>query len=288
MLARGRKKMLDTKISVIIPAFKAEKTIIETVTSVMNQSVQPFEVIVVDDCSPDRSGLLASGLGAKWVRNSKNYGIGFSRQRGDFKSNGEFIAYLSADDVWKLNFLEECVPFLDKNTATFTDYFYFTDDQNDSSGIFQAPMYKTQEEFRRLVIDWALRKNMFVNFSSVIVPKQIFGKVQFESSLRHGEDLIFLLDTVLAGLEWVHIPKPLIGYRVHSKMGSEQIKSNKDEFLQLWSFIRSRMAKMGVDEDTVEACFRRSYSRCFGLKAKLYKHLPRHIRWTVKKAKRLI
>jgi len=283
----GETAQMKPKISVVIPAYNSERFLEETLKHIMNQTfLEPYEVIVVDDCSTDKTREIAEKYSTRIIVHERNEGIGSSRRDGVLSSEGDYIAFCSSDDLWSLFFLEESYKHLNENTATFTDYYYI----NDSPfpvGQFKAPRYKSQEEFRKLVIEWALKKNMFVNFSSVVIPKQIFEKVNFEPSLRHGEDLIFLLDTVIHGLRWHHIQYPYIYYRIHSEMGTEIIKENKQEFLMLWSYIKDRLAKLGVDQETIESAFKKSHSHHFGLVGRLWRRTPKVIRKPIKKMLRV-
>jgi len=288
-ILEGRREtaQMKPKISVVIPAYNSERFLEETLKHVIHQTLEPYEVIIVNDCSTDNTRKIAekltSRVNAKIINHQGNLGIGASRRDGSLESSGDYISFCSSDDVWNLFFLEESSKHLDENTATFTDYYYIPEDSLIPVGKFLAPKYKSQEEFRRLVIEWALRKNMFVNFSSVIIPKQIFEKTNFEPELRHGEDLIFLLDTVIHGLNWHHIESPYLYYRLHQKMGTELIKTNKIEFLQLWSYIRDRLTKLGVDQEIIGQSFKKSYRRTFGLASRLWRRTPKLIRAPVKK-----
>jgi len=270
------------RISVVIPAYNSEQYIEETLKHVIHQTLKPYEIIVVDDCSSDRTRMIARKYSSRIVVHEENLGIGASRRDGALNAEGDYVAFCSSDDVWSLFFLKECSKHLSEDTATFTDYYFIPEDSLIPIGKFEAPRYETQNEFRRLVIEWALRKNMFVNFSSVIIPKQIFEKINFEPKLRHGEDLIFLLDSIIHGLKWRHIRYPYLYYRIHRKMGTELIKENKQEFLTLWDFLKDRLTKLGVKQETIENAFKRSYSRHFGLIGRLWRKTPSVIRKPIK------
>jgi teichuronic acid biosynthesis glycosyltransferase TuaG len=93
----------DTKFSVIIPAYNAEKTIARALDSVFAQSYQPFEVIVVDDASRDSTKqILETGYAGRVTVISKlfNTGSSVARNSGMDAAKGDYIAFLDADDVW--------------------------------------------------------------------------------------------------------------------------------------------------------------------------------------------
>ena len=242
---------MTPKISVVIPAFNAERYIVETLGGVKRQTVKPHEIIVVNDASRDSTVQVVkgfevnAGLNIKVYSNERNRGIGFTRQHGAELALGDYVAFLSSDDVWHPNFLEECLPYLDGEKAVFTDY-YNCNEALQPFNIFVAP-----EPSRQNILDWALKRNMFINFSCILLPKDVFGKIRFDEELRHWEDLIFLLDSVAAGVQWVHVPKPLLYYRVHGQQGTRKAKHNRDEFNLFWDALAGRLTALGIDQDTV-------------------------------------
>ena len=97
------------KISVIIPAYNAERFIEQCLLALHQQTVKGFEIIVVDDCSTDRTFEIASRY-AKVIQNKKNSGAGWSRNIGVKASYGELLAFTDADVIvpseWLQNIIE--------------------------------------------------------------------------------------------------------------------------------------------------------------------------------------
>lgn len=95
--------------TVVIPLYNKENYISETLHSVLNQSFQDFEVIVVNDCSTDKSLDIVKSFSDSRihiVEHEKNKGLSASRNTGIKRANAEYIAFLDADDLWKPQFLE--------------------------------------------------------------------------------------------------------------------------------------------------------------------------------------
>ena len=112
------------RISVIIPAFNAASTIEQTLQSVLDQTTLPFEVIVVDDGSTDRTSVVVhefTGLPIK-VLTQSNQGLGAARNAGMEIATGEAYAFLDADDLWISTKLE--VAFNALRAHENTDWFY--------------------------------------------------------------------------------------------------------------------------------------------------------------------
>lgn len=189
------------------------------------------------------------------VHNRKNLGIGATRQQCANYAEGDYIAFLSSDDVYASDFLEKCIPCLGENQATYVDY-YQCDSRLKPLSTFKPPIASKEN-----IAEWALKKNMFINFSGIIVPKRIFEEVKFETRLKHGEDLVFLLDTVIAKLEWIHVSKPLLYYRIHQSMGTKH--ETYEDWSTLWELMKDRLLKLGVSESKISESYKISYkTRC--------------------------
>jgi len=100
-------------VSVIIPAFNAERCLQDSVDGALAQTYAPIEVIVVNDGSTDATAAVAARYGERIVyREQANRGQGAARNAGLRISQGEFVAFLDADDYWKPTFVQTCVEYL--------------------------------------------------------------------------------------------------------------------------------------------------------------------------------
>ena len=101
-------------VSVIIPYFKKKKYIGDTIKSILNQTYNNFEIIIIYD-DPEKKDLdyieklSYSDSRIKLIINEKNLGAGISRNIGIGQSKGTFLAFIDADDIWEKNKLEEQV-----------------------------------------------------------------------------------------------------------------------------------------------------------------------------------
>ena len=98
------------KFSVLVPVYKVEKYIDECIQSVLNQTYGNFELILVDDGSPDRSGRICEEYAAKDSRikvfHKENGGLMSARRYGIAKATGDYYVFLDSDDYIALNSLE--------------------------------------------------------------------------------------------------------------------------------------------------------------------------------------
>lgn len=106
------------KISVIMPAYNAEKYINEAIDSILNQTYTDFEFIIVNDGSTDKTSDIVKSYSDKrivFVENEKNMGIVYSLNKGLKLAKGEYIARMDADDISLKNRLEKQMDFMDNN-----------------------------------------------------------------------------------------------------------------------------------------------------------------------------
>lgn len=92
-----------SSISVIVPAYNAEKYIAEALESILSQSLRPTEVIVVNDGSTDQTAEVLNSMTGIKVVHQPNRGISYALNTGLALATSDFIAFLDADDVWLPN-----------------------------------------------------------------------------------------------------------------------------------------------------------------------------------------
>ena len=96
------------RYSVIIPCYKEPKEIFKRcLDSIKNQTLKPYEVICIDDCSPSDTPQLAKEYGFKYIRHEVNKNNGGARNTGIREATGDYLVFVNADDYLELNALEE-------------------------------------------------------------------------------------------------------------------------------------------------------------------------------------
>ncbi len=112
------------KISIITPAYNAERTILETIESVQNQTFSNFELIVINDGSKDRTLDLLQTIKDERLKifSYENGGVAIARNRGLSHATGDFIAFIDADDLWTPDKLELQLAALQKHPEAGVAY----------------------------------------------------------------------------------------------------------------------------------------------------------------------
>jgi glycosyltransferase involved in cell wall biosynthesis len=113
-------KMVEVPISVVIPAYNAEKYLGSSIESVLSQTFNDFEIIVIDDCSTDGTWKMIKGYAQRDsrirpYRNGVNLGIAGNRNRGVELARGKYIAWQDADDISLPERLEKQIGFMEAN-----------------------------------------------------------------------------------------------------------------------------------------------------------------------------
>jgi glycosyltransferase involved in cell wall biosynthesis len=209
-------------ISVIVPAYNVERTILETVESVQQQTFSDFELIVINDGSTDRTLKLLNTVKDPRLKvfSYTNGGLPTARNRGISHATGEFLAFLDADDLWTPDKLELQLAALQQHPEAGVAYSwtYFKDEQGvhsyaDESNRFEGNVYAD-----------LLVKNFLHNGSNPLIRKQAIESVgEFDPTLKSCEDWEFYL-RLAAKWPFLLVPKPQILYRQSSGSMSSKVE----------------------------------------------------------------
>ena len=106
-----------------MPSYNTGQFMSDSINSVLSQTYQNWELIIIDDCSTDNSIEIIKSYKdprIKLLRNEKNSGAAISRNYGLREAKGRYIAFLDSDDIWLPNKLDEQITFMKNNTYVFT------------------------------------------------------------------------------------------------------------------------------------------------------------------------
>ncbi|MCR5415742.1 MAG: glycosyltransferase [Pseudobutyrivibrio sp.] len=129
----------NIKFSVIIPTYGVGEYIGDALGCLMMQTYDNFEVIVVDDCSPDNSGEIARGFLERddrfiYVKHEENQGVSAARNTGIERATGDYILFLDPDDLYERNLLRVCAAALERNPVDLLVYSFTEDYRSATTG----------------------------------------------------------------------------------------------------------------------------------------------------------
>lgn len=223
---------MNPKISVIITCYNYAQFLSEAVESVIEQTCQDFEIVVVNDGSTDNSKHVAGALIMKYLDyrikliNQVNQGLPTARNVGIKNSEGVYILPLDADDKLDPTTLEKMARVLDQDQKVAIVYSWVKH-FGDVSMIRKYPEYDFE----------VLKKGNFIVCSSMFRKSiwQVCGG--YDPNMKWGyEDLEFWINCGKRGFYGKLIPEPLLLYRRHAKQMTETMLKHTRE---LWAQIKS-------------------------------------------------
>ncbi len=129
---------MEELVSIVMPSYNCEKFIAESIESVQKQTYSNWELLIVDDCSKDKTVEIAQAYAdsdnrIKILKNRQNSGAAISRNYALREAKGRWIAFLDSDDLWVPAKLEQQVKFMNENNYhfSFTSYTQIDEDGND-------------------------------------------------------------------------------------------------------------------------------------------------------------
>lgn len=136
----------EALVSVITAAYNCSSTIGETIESVIAQTWENWEMLIVDDCSTDNTAEIVNAYALrdpriKYIKLEKNSGSAIARNTAIANAKGKYIAILDSDDLWHPHKLKKQIPFAENNNYafTFTSYEIFKQSTDKQRKVFQAP-----------------------------------------------------------------------------------------------------------------------------------------------------
>ena len=221
---------MDKSLSVIIPAYQAEKYIAQAVASVRSQNWPgEIEIIVIDDGSADNTAAIAESLGVRVIRKAQG-GAASARNEGLRAAAGEFILLLDADDMF---------------TPGSVEAMYAAMEQNDADAVFAMA-----EDFLSPELSDAQKAELKPRAAAYggvlpgcsLIRRRVFDTIGlFDDTMKSGETVAWLLKLRDAGIKSVQLPVVTLRRRLHlTNTGRVQ---QKQEMANYAALLRKRMMK---------------------------------------------
>jgi teichuronic acid biosynthesis glycosyltransferase TuaG len=218
--------MTNNLVSIITPSYNSKRFIKKTIASVLSQTYKNWEMIIVDDVSPDNSNeiieeFIKKDSRIKLIKLEKNSGAAMSRNKALEMAKGRYIAFLDSDDIWYENKLERQIDFMQKNNypISFTSYETINKDGNSCNHIIQT--------VKSLNLDQYI-KNTIIGFSTSIIDRKLINEEIKFLNIRIRQDANLWITLLKKGYMAYGLNEVLAQYRIHSNsISANKIKAAK-------------------------------------------------------------
>ncbi|MGG6293240.1 glycosyltransferase family 2 protein [Leptolyngbya sp. AN02str] len=219
------------KVSVIIPAYNAMAYLPETVESVLHQTLQDFEILIVNDGSRDRIEEWATTLTDPRIKliTQANAGVSVARNTGIAAAQGDYIAFLDADDLWEPTKLEKQAKRLDEQPEVGLVYTWtlLVTDKGEPTEVMVA------FDIEGDVWEKLLVQDMMSNCSSAMVRRSCFDEVGvFDPSFSYCADRD-MWTRIASRYHFAAVKEPLTLYRRHPSSMSKNQRKTLSELRQV-------------------------------------------------------
>ena len=213
------KKVSNPLISVIIPVYKVEKYLEKCVDSVINQTYDNLEIILVDDGSPDNCPKMCDEYAKKDKRikviHKENGGVGSARNKGIEKSTGDYITFVDSDDWIEKEFIHEMLDIANKYKVDYVTCGYYR--------VYESKKEIINGNLEEIVIDSKEYVNKLLNVQNgygfvhmKLIKKTKISNLRFEEKLVVGEDALFNIELCKHINKAVILNKSLYNYFFNS------------------------------------------------------------------------
>lgn len=218
-------------ISVVIPAYNSEKTIPETIESVLKQTFTDFEIIVINDGSKDATLDVVNQIKDARIKifSYPNAGPVVSRNRGLEIATGKYIAFMDHDDIWTPDKLESQLNALKNNPEAAVAYSWINY-IDESSQFLRSGLRVSVNGY---VLPQLLLTNFLETSSNPLILTEALRKLgNFDESVEPSDDWDMYL-RLAADYHFVCVPAPQILYRISSTSMSNNINKMQDSGLKV-------------------------------------------------------
>lgn len=213
------------KVSVIVPNYNHAKYLVERIDSILDQTFQDFELIILDDCSTDNSREIINEYASKYpgirtIYNDTNSGNPFSQwNRGVAMAGGEYIWIAESDDVADMHFLEKTLREIGKSGSTgmvYCDTIVLNEEKRIRYKYSERS--RSKNTVKKLTIR-SMVENPIPNVSSVLFRKEAFlTGGGGDTVLKYCGDWA-LYQRILRSWDIVYLPEALSTFRLHDRSG---------------------------------------------------------------------
>lgn len=210
------------RVSVVIPTWERSRLLRRAIESVLTQTEQDFELLVVDDGSPtdaaERVVKACADTRARYLKLPHHQGVSAARNAGILAATGKYVAFLDDDDEWLPEKLESQVRFIETSGASIGAVYTAQQAIDEETG--RVATIRFPERFRP-------EAGNSITTSSVLIRRHCFDSVGlFDEEFKAGGDYDMWI-RVAARFEFAYIDVPLVKYSIHRKRISNDYQKKR-------------------------------------------------------------
>lgn len=252
---------MSPEVTIIIPVYNREKLIGSAIDSVLSQTLENFQLVVVDDGSTDGTWEVLRQISGSddrvKIKRNLEYpkGPAGARNSGLLLKGGKYVAFLDSDDTWNPDYLEESVKILEENSdvgLVFSDLRRVSENGNvivsskfldetpfpDSFNVNMNNYINTVRNGKALLAD-AITKRFTMGLHSCVLRVEVFDQLEI-MNLRVSEDHFFTLDYLNSGLPFVIRNSIGVNYNIHeNNISSVSSKSYRKDFKNIMTEVKA-------------------------------------------------
>lgn len=223
--------MIDGLVSIIMPSWNTARFIAESIQSVIDQTYQNWELLIVDDCSTDNTDEVLAAFTdprIKYFHNERNSGAALSRNKAMREAQGEWVAFLDSDDLWTEDKLEKQLAFMKRGgyVLSYTEY-----EKIDEEGKL-LNIYVSGPE---IVDKRKMYRYDYIGQLTMIYSAKHFGLIQIKDIKKNNDYAIRLQLYKTKGTEAHLLKENLAKYRIRKRSIShdklrKKLRSHYDLF----------------------------------------------------------
>lgn len=252
-------------ISVVMPAYNSERFVSRAIQSILDQSIDNFEFVIVEDGSKDKTLEIIKRFKderIKVIENKENFGLARSLNIGVRASNGDYIARMDADDIAEPDRLEKQLKFLEANPKVgIVGSSMLEIDTN------ERPITLLRKPSSHIEIKWSSLFSTPMYHSTIFARSNILIDNPYDENLSNSEDyelwsrILFKTDIHLANID-----KPLLKYRVYPESFTRTLNLDK-RVLSAHNTIKNIDHYISLSQDEEELIIRLKQERRLGIKS---------------------
>lgn len=248
------------EISIIVPVYKVEEYLPRCIDSILAQTFTDFELILVDDGSPDGCGKICDEYAEKDDRivviHKINGGVSSARNEGINSSTGGYIAFVDSDDVIHPKYFEVLYNIMGDADISYCDYMTFTEDYHfDNIEKYQVESFKGNDIFSNPKLSFFIVWNK-------LIKKSILNDYKFRTDIKNAEDSLFAFGLLTRCNKVVYVKHQLYGYfiRQSGAVGSIDL-AGRENIIGVWKYILETSTNNGykIAENIANDCLLDAY-----------------------------